>query len=514
MTRAGQDVPIEGTLHVKPDDGTVVRTRFKMRNFADVEASPEQQAPAQRAPDNPASNNGGREAINRSVPTQSIRIDKMESEADIEVTYAKPPGIDLWFPGVDDGALSGPDQGQGHARDGPRHDTREVLRLQAVQHLDQDRSVTTMRRLIGIVLVLAVTQAAAQQPSPTFRAGIDVLTIEAAVLDRDGKPIIDLTPADFYVTLDGKPRRVRDARFYGDGGAEVVARAESTVSGPVMNSSEDGRIVVFVVDRDSIAPGNEQVVLEAATTVIDGLSPADAAGVLSLPGDSTDLTRNHVLVRMALSRLTGARPRIPQSRDYNITWDEALGYERRDPLTIARVIERECPNVKQPNEFMRNPCPPELESYAREFLLTGRFRTQSVLTNLSSLAKQLAPMRGPKQIVFLSGGFPFGQDLLPLYNQFAAQAAEASNRVLCGSPRRRRGGRDDRGSSARQPRTAAATSQGGMGTVATMTGGAFFSAGGSAAGIFNRVRTEMNNFYELAVRWRATTSPPTRSRSK
>ena len=98
MTRAGQDVPIEGTLHVKPDDGTVVRTRFKMRNFADVEASPEQQAPAQRAPDNPASNNGGREAINRSVPTQSIRIDKMESEADIEVTYAKPPGIELWFP--------------------------------------------------------------------------------------------------------------------------------------------------------------------------------------------------------------------------------------------------------------------------------------------------------------------------------------------------------------------------------------------------------------------------------
>ncbi len=48
-------------------------------------------------PDNPASNNGGREAINRS-PVQSIRSSKMESEADIEVTYAKPPGIDLWFP--------------------------------------------------------------------------------------------------------------------------------------------------------------------------------------------------------------------------------------------------------------------------------------------------------------------------------------------------------------------------------------------------------------------------------
>jgi hypothetical protein len=40
---------------------------------------------------------------------------------------------------------------------------------------------------------------------------------------------------------------------------------------------------------------------------------------------------------------------------------------------------------------------------------------------------------------------------------------------------------------------------GGMGTAATRTGGAIFSAGGSAAGLFDRVRTEMNNFYELAV---------------
>jgi hypothetical protein len=99
-TRAGKDVPIEGALWVKPEDGTVVRTRFKMRNFADMDAAPEQQAPVQRAPDNPAGQGGGRrEAIQRGEQMrQSIHIDKMESEADIEVTYGKPPGIDLWFP--------------------------------------------------------------------------------------------------------------------------------------------------------------------------------------------------------------------------------------------------------------------------------------------------------------------------------------------------------------------------------------------------------------------------------
>jgi len=161
------------------------------------------------------------------------------------------------------------------------------------------------------------------------------------------------------------------------------------------------------------------------------------------------------------------------------------------------VIERECPNARQP-EGLRNPCPPELESYAREFLLTGRFRTQGVLTNLSSLAKQLAPMRGPKQIVFLSGGFPFGQDLLPLYNQFAAQAAEAQ--IAFYAVHLDGAGADVTIAKQRQATPFGGSDfAGGMGTVATMTGGAFFSAGGSAAGIFNRVRTEMNNFYELAV---------------
>src|SRR4030095_6888676 len=36
-TSSRRDVPIDGSLFVKPDDGTVVRTRFKMRNFADID---------------------------------------------------------------------------------------------------------------------------------------------------------------------------------------------------------------------------------------------------------------------------------------------------------------------------------------------------------------------------------------------------------------------------------------------------------------------------------------------
>jgi hypothetical protein len=98
VTRAGKDVPIEGSLCVKPEDGTVVRTRFKMRNFADLEVAPEQQAPSWRPPVNPSPDRDAREPIPRGQWAQAIRLDKLESEADIEVTYAKPNGLDLWFP--------------------------------------------------------------------------------------------------------------------------------------------------------------------------------------------------------------------------------------------------------------------------------------------------------------------------------------------------------------------------------------------------------------------------------
>lgn len=354
-------------------------------------------------------------------------------------------------------------------------------------------------RTIALVLLCTIAAAAQQPQTPVFRARVEVLTVQASVLDRAGKPIIDLAPADFTVTLDGKPRKVRDVRFFGDGDAEaVVTQPESSFPGPVMNNHEDGRIVVFVVDRDSIAPGNERVVLEAASRVVDGLRVGDASGVLSLPGEHVQLTRSPLLTRMALSRMTGARPRIQQSRDYNITWDEAVAYERHDTLTISRVIERECPDVRQPDETTRNPCPPELESYAREFLLTGRYRAQSILLNLSALARQLSVMRGPKQVIFLSGGFPFGQDLLPQYNEFAVQAAQAE--IAFYAVHLDGAGADV--TIAKQTQASAFGGRdfaGGMATVATMTGGAFFSAGGSANGLFDRVRAEMNNFYEIAV---------------
>jgi hypothetical protein len=101
-TRAGRNVPLEGSLWIT-DEGAVIRTRMRVDKFADRAASYGQtQTPTDTAqvprPTNVTSNNGGREAVVSAAGMPMPRSAPIASSADIEVTYRKPPGIDLWLP--------------------------------------------------------------------------------------------------------------------------------------------------------------------------------------------------------------------------------------------------------------------------------------------------------------------------------------------------------------------------------------------------------------------------------
>jgi VWFA-related protein len=342
----------------------------------------------------------------------------------------------------------------------------------------------------------------AQTPQPAFRSGVGLVTVEASVLDADGNPVSDLTADDFIVTVSGRPRPVRYLRVHGGsrGTSESAAAAAADavmVPAAVANRTDDGRIVVFVVDRDSIQPGTERAAFEAASTILDSLGPADASGLFETPGPGLSLTREHQRMKEALRRVTGGRPSKPNWRDRDISWFEALGFERRDPRLVSEVIERECYRVPDAGAGLRNTCPDDLALQAAEMLREGRIRVQTVMTALSSMADQLAGLRGTKQVVFLSAGLPFGQDLLPWFNDFAGKAAAAEivlSVVHLDPPAV--------DASARRMATSAFGGReqaDGLGAIAGQTGGAFYQTGGSGGGIFTRIETEIGNFYELAV---------------
>lgn len=99
VTRAGVDVPMVGTLWVVPADGTVVRTRMVMRNFADQMTSPVQSAPGARPAVNPNTPTGGREALSSSgMGGGTLDWKRIDSSADVDVTYERHGTIGLWLP--------------------------------------------------------------------------------------------------------------------------------------------------------------------------------------------------------------------------------------------------------------------------------------------------------------------------------------------------------------------------------------------------------------------------------
>jgi len=106
MRRSGADVPMEGTLWVIAADGTVVRTRLRMKNFADAMALPGQEAPGMKAPVNDRVSTGA----TRSTPSalDSMTSRDLETNADIEVTYKNNPELGLWLPSEMNEQYQGP----------------------------------------------------------------------------------------------------------------------------------------------------------------------------------------------------------------------------------------------------------------------------------------------------------------------------------------------------------------------------------------------------------------------
>jgi len=347
------------------------------------------------------------------------------------------------------------------------------------------------------VITVARSEQQTTATQPAFRTGVDLLTLQAGVLDKAGRPVTDLTPDDFAVSIDGKPRKVLFARFRRTAASGNTPASPPTPSSGAAayadnNATAGGRLVMFVIDRDSIKTGTEKALLEATGTILDSLSPADAAGLVSIPAGGVDPSRDKSRVREELTKISGTQPQaIGGIRERSLTWDEALAYERNDRSTIQRVVERECSVAEGAR------CVQDLESEARNLLSAGRAHARTVLQVLGGTLKALTPIRGPKYLVLLSGGQAFDQDLLIYYNQFAREAAAArivlhtihidqpdsdtANRAVISSAF---GGRD---------------MSSGLTTMAGMTGGAYYAGVGTAAGVMDRIRTEITNDYELGL---------------
>ena len=113
------------------------------------------------------------------------------------------------------------------------------------------------------------------------------------------------------------------------------------------------------------------------------------------------------------------------------------------------------------------------------------------------MLKALKPVRGPKYIVQISGGQAFDQEILIHYNDFARAAAAARITLYAVHV-------DQPDSDVADRRTVSSEFGGrdlsaGLTTMTGMTGGAYYAGVGRATGVFDRIKTEIANDYEIGL---------------
>jgi Ca-activated chloride channel family protein len=64
----------------------------------------------------------------------------------------------------------------------------------------------TVRAVVGLVLALVAGSVPARQHQTTFKGGVDLVNFAVTVVDKQGKPLTDLTADDFQITENGKPQ--------------------------------------------------------------------------------------------------------------------------------------------------------------------------------------------------------------------------------------------------------------------------------------------------------------------
>ena len=272
---------------------------------------------------------------------------------------------------------------------------------------------------VGVVLVTAQ-----QQAPPTFRAGVDVIAVDVQVVGKNGEPVINLTPADFKVTIDGRDRKVMSADLIRHGDQRAAA-ATPIVAGPGATNQWPpngpvARTFMIAVDVSSFTMADSRSAVQAARGFIDRLDPNDLVGLYAFPlGPKIEPTYDRPRVRREMDTIMGGAQaltskyhlspaevmdvnyeaaRLPMSNSGRATAQSALAGNEGE--TIKRVQLRECGSDNDSR------CVEHIiqEAQTMAFFFEGEMmRTAS---GLGTLLQGLSPYPGRKTVVLISAGMP------------------------------------------------------------------------------------------------------------
>ena len=364
-----------------------------------------------------------------------------------------------------------------------------------------------MRRVLFFVVVGSIAAAAQEQKpqeppiqGPTFRTGVELVTVDVGVSDERGRPVTDLLAPDFVVKIDGEVRKVVSAEHVRidvqAAREQAQAEAETETYFTTNLAPPNGRMIVIAVDQSNIRPGAARPLLASAANFLKLLSPADRVAFISYPapGVAVDFTTDHAKIRGAMTRVTGAQSR--HRGRFNIGIYEAKSIiDNRDEITLRSVVMRECAGM---SGFELERCERDIEMEAGDMVTAQRLDTTMALRGLHDLMQDLALIEGQKNLILLSEGLILesgGGGELEEITRLAAMGRITINVLLMDVPR-------FEVTQAQLPPSAGEDRDlqvQGLENLAGMSRGALFRVIGSGDAVFERLASEMSAYYLLGV---------------
>jgi VWFA-related protein len=276
----------------------------------------------------------------------------------------------------------------------------------------------SIAHLTGLLFLSGIGQQA-----PTFRASADLVLVDAQVVARDGRPIENLTAAQFEVFIDGRRRPIVAAEFVPMvGGGPPAVGAESGVA-----AAPDGRVIVLAVDQPSFPVIAEQSAREAVSRVIERVAPSDYVGLVAWPGVEIAPTRDRGIVRDALSRVAGMRVDAIKSR-FNLSVSEAAQLHARAPVVTRDLICRECRGCPIPDQN----CGQALMDDARSMSTALEAQGVASIAGFQRVLDLLESIPGRKTLIVVSAGLPMST-VPGSRPDFNAETARIARRAASGN---------------------------------------------------------------------------------
>jgi VWFA-related protein len=156
----------------------------------------------------------------------------------------------------------------------------------------------------AVVWAMGLT-AIQEQQRESFRTAVDLVELDVIATDREGRPILDLSPTELEIFEDDRLVEVasfRPVRLQSP--AATVAASTDVHRGAVWATNDrasDGRLVVIVLD--TVDRSRFHNVRRTVLALLDQLGPTDQIAMLSNGGSSeyhVEFTRDHSRVARAL----------------------------------------------------------------------------------------------------------------------------------------------------------------------------------------------------------------------